>query len=70
MNTWLGNADDKLIFCIIALFIMVVACVWSLFASESQVRKDNRTREQLVERGLAEYVVIDNTGKTEWRWKQ
>lgn len=33
--------------------------------------RDGRTREQLVERGLAEYVIVDaQTGKTEWRWKE
>lgn len=50
--------------------VSVVAAVTINWVRESE-RTDGRTREQLVDRGLAEYVIVDaQTGDTEWRWKQ
>lgn len=66
--------NDKVLFITICMVILVVFVAGHTVGTnfrDADARNDGRTREQLVERGLAEYVIVDaHTGTTEWRWKE
>ena len=57
---------------VVTAIILALTVVYFVIGFMKHIEhRDGRTREQLVERVLAEYVIVDaQTGTTECRWKQ
>jgi len=54
-------------FMILLVIVLGFLCVVVVISAESAGRK---WRAECVRRGFAEWVILDEHGKKEWRWKE